>query len=86
MIIDDLIADESIPEKYRTFIELVYLKRACTYEKIKQYWISERTYYRRRDEIHVIIKEKWQEKEEHYLKKWKEDVKKHYNRFIFRVK
>lgn len=74
---DKLVIDEWIKVKHRTFIDLYYIQWVRSPQQAKEYGISERTYYRRKKEVHFIIQENWQ-------KNSRQDLQNH-NQLVNRV-
>lgn len=67
MFLDDLLQSHEITQKHKDFIQIFYFERVTDVVKAKERWYSERTFYRRKREVHTIIEKKWQESKELYL-------------------
>jgi len=64
-IFSNLIESENIPDKYKELLDVQYIQHRCTYKDVKEViQISERTYYRRKKQLALIIKTVWQETKE----------------------
>lgn len=71
---EELTQNENIKAKYRTFIELYYVQGVRSPLQAKQYGISERTYYRRKKEVHYIIQDNWQKSSTEPLQNQQEKI------------
>jgi len=71
---ENLLNNESIKAKHRTFIELYYIQWVRSPQQAKEYGIPERTYYRRKKEVHYIIQQNWHENNKEHLQSAKEKL------------